>query len=139
MDFGPIVQANSSIVREMQPAPGIDPGRIAGPHNYPHLPAHESAVGEYVLVLVKRKGIILSCLLTIFSVVTIATLRMTKVYEAGGTIAVSKPDASLNLQNSATFNLDYFDPTELETEVKILQSDLLALQVIRELNLDRRP
>jgi len=139
MDFGPIVQANSSIVREMQPAPGLDPGRIAGPHNYPQLPAHESAVGEYVRVLVKRKWIVLSCLLTIFSVVTIATLRMTKVYEAAGTIAINKPDASLNLQNSATFNLDYFDPTELETEVKILQSDLLALQVIRELNLDRRP
>src|SRR5581483_11778842 len=36
-------------------------------------------------------------------------------------------------------SVDYFDPTELETELKILQSDLLATQVIRELNLDRRP
>ena len=45
----------------------------------------------------------------------------------------------MNFQNSATFSLDYYDPTELETEVKILQSDLLALEVIRELNLDRRP
>ncbi len=139
MDFGPLVQANNSIVREMQPSPGADPGRIAGPHNYPQVPPHDSAVGEYVRVLVKRKWIVLACLLTIFSVVTIATLRMTKVYEAGGTIAINKPDASLNLQNSATFSLDYFDPTELETEVKILQSDLLALQVVRELNLDRRP
>ncbi|MFZ0808874.1 MAG: polysaccharide biosynthesis tyrosine autokinase [Candidatus Sulfotelmatobacter sp.] len=138
MDFGPLVQANNPIVREMQPSPGLDPGRIAGPHNYPQLPPHDSAVGEYVRVLVKRKWIVLTCLLTIFSVVTIATLRMTKVYEASGTIAINKPDASLNLQNSATFSLDYFDPTELETEVKILQSDLLALQVIRELNLDRR-
>ena len=43
-------------------------------------------------------------------------------------------------KNSATFSLDYYDPTELETEVKILQSDLLALQVTgKELNLDRRP
>ncbi len=63
---------------------------------------------------------------TIFSVVAIASLKMTQVYEAGGTIEINKPDASLNFQNSATFSLDYYDPTELETEVKILQSDLLA-------------
>ena len=62
---------------------------------------------------------------------------MPKVYEAGGTIEINKPDANLNFQNSTTFSLDYFDPTELETELKILQSDVLALHVIRELNLDR--
>ncbi|MGB8834944.1 MAG: hypothetical protein WCC95_22520, partial [Candidatus Sulfotelmatobacter sp.] len=39
---------------------------------------------------------------------------------------------------SPTFNVDYYDPTEMETEVRILQSDLLALQVIKELALDRR-
>jgi capsular exopolysaccharide synthesis family protein len=62
---------------------------------------------------------------------------MTPVYEAGGTIEINKPDASLNFQNSASFSLDYFDPTELETDIKILQSNLLALQVIQELHLDR--
>ena len=139
MDFGPLVQANSQIVREMQPSPGFDQGRQAVPHMFPQLPPHESAAGEYVRVLIKRKWIVLGCLFTIFSVVTIASLKMTPVYEAGGTIAINKPDTTLNFQNSASFSLDYFDPTELETEVKILQSDLLALQVIRELNLDRRP
>jgi len=139
MEFGPLVQANNQLVRDMQPGQGFDAGRQMAPHIYPQLPPHESAAGEYVRVLIKRKWIVLSCLLTIFSVVTIASLKMTPVYEAGGTIAINKPDTSLNFQNSATFSLDYFDPTELETEVKILQSDLLALQVIRELNLDRRP
>src|SRR5580658_10448718 len=129
MDFGPLVQANNQLVRDMQPAPGFDAGRPMAPHIYPQLPPHESAAGEYVRVLIKRKWIVLSCLLTIFSVVTIASLKMTPVYEAGGTIAINKPDTSLNFQNSASFSLDYFDPTELETEVKILQSDLLALQV----------
>src|SRR5580698_11038826 len=139
MDFGPLVQANSQTVREMQPSPGFDQGRQALPHSFPQLPPHESAAGEYVRVLIKRKWIVLGCLFTIFSVVTIASLKMTPVYEAGGTIAINKPDATLNFQNSASFSLDYFDPTELETEVKILQSDLLALQVIKELNLDRQP
>ena len=47
-----------------------------------------------------------------------------------------------------TFNLkdsverrrfDYYDPTDLDTEVRILKSDLLALQVIQQLNLDKQP
>jgi len=139
MEFGPLIRANSSLVRDMQPNPGFDLGRPAGPHLYPQLPQHESAIGEYIRILIKRKWLVAACLGTIFSVVAIATLRMTPVYEAGGTIEINKPDASLNFQNSTTFSLDYFDPTELETEIKILQSDLLALQVVRELNLDRRP
>ena len=57
-----------------------------------------------------------------------------------GSIAINKPDSGLvNFSNSPTFSVDYYDPTEMETEVKILQSDLLALQVIKELALDRRP
>ncbi|MGA2855620.1 MAG: Wzz/FepE/Etk N-terminal domain-containing protein [Candidatus Sulfotelmatobacter sp.] len=139
MEFGPLVQANSPIVREMQQAQGFDPGRPAGPPLYPSLPSHDSALGEYLRVLIKRKWIVVACFVTIFSVIAIASLRMTPIYEASGTIEINKPDASLNFQNSATFSLDYYDPTELETELRILQSDLLALQVIRELNLDRRP
>ncbi len=137
MDFGPLVPGSSPIVREIQPS--ADLGRTAGPQIYPQLPSHESALGEYARTLFKRKWLVVGCLAAVFSVVAIASLRMPKVYEAGGTIAINKPDANLNFQNSATFSLDYFDPTELETEVKILQSDLLALEVIRELNLDRRP
>jgi polysaccharide biosynthesis transport protein len=139
MEPGPLVAANSSMIREMQPNPGFEVGRPIGSQIYPQLPPHESALGEYVRVLIKRKWLVFSCLGVIFSVVAIASLRMTPVYEASGTIEINKPDASLNFQNSATFSLDYFDPTELETELKILQSDLLALQVIRDLNLDRRP
>ncbi len=137
MDSGPLVQANSSIVREMQPA---DIGRTSGPRVYPELAPPESAIRDYLRVLLKRKWTVLACLFTIFSVVAIASLKMTPVYEASGSIAINKPDSSLgNFNNSTTFNLDYYDPTELETEVKILQSDLLALQVVKDLGLDRRP
>ena len=137
MDSGPLVPANNSIIRENQYSPSLDPGPPTGSRIYPALPAQESALGDFFRVLIKRKWIIVSCLATIFSVVAIASLRMTPIYEAGGTIEINKPDSSLNFQNSATFNVDYYDPTELETELKILQSDLLATQVIRELNLDR--
>jgi exopolysaccharide transport family protein len=137
MDSGPLVQASNPIIRELQPNPGLDPARLSGPHLYPSIPQHESAIGDSIRVLQKRKWVVIVCLVTIFSVVAIASLKMTPVYEAGGTIEINKPDASLNFQNSASFSLDYFDPTELETDIKILQSDLLALQVIQELHLDR--
>jgi capsular exopolysaccharide synthesis family protein len=139
MDFGPLVQAGNPAVREIQPTSGLDLGRSASPQIYPQIPTHESAIGEYWHVLRKGWWIVAACVGTILSVVAIASLKMPKIYEAGGTIAINKPDNSLNFQNTATFSLDYYDPSELETEVKILQSDVLALEVIRSLNLDQRP
>jgi succinoglycan biosynthesis transport protein ExoP len=139
MDSGPLVPANSSTIREMQ-STSADLGRSIGQRIYPELPSQESALGEYVRVLVKRKWTVLACLFTVFTVVAIASLKMTPVYEASGSIEINKPDSGLvNFNNSPTFNVDYYDPTELETEVMILQSDLLALQVVKELGLDRRP
>src|SRR5437660_53332 len=138
MDSGPLVPANSPVIREIQPIQTFDLGRPDGARLYTDFPSHESALGDSLRILRKRKWVILASLVTIFSLVAIASLRMTPVYEAGGTIEINKPDATLNFQNSASFSLDTYDPTELETEIKILQSDLLALQVIRELNLDRR-
>ena len=139
MDFGSLVPASESAIRELQPNQQVDLGRPTGPRLYSDPPSHESALGESLRILRKRRWILLGSLVTIFSVVAIASLKMPKVYEANGTIEINKPDPSLNFQNSTTFSLDYFDPTELETDMKILQSDLLALQVIRDLNLDRRP
>src|SRR5271166_5901620 len=139
MDSGPPVQVSNPIIRELQPTQSLDLGRPPGLRPYPDIPQHESAIGDSIRVLQKRKWVVVVCLVTIFSVVAIASLKTTPIYEAGGTIEINKPDASLNFQNSASFSLDYFDPTELETDIKILQSDLLALQVIQELHLDRGP
>src|SRR5271165_3871734 len=137
MDSGPLVPSPPTI-REMQPL-AVDLGKATGPRIYPELLSQESALGEYIRVLVKRKCTVLACLVTIFSVVAIASLKMTPIYEASGSIESNKPDSGLvNFSNSPTFSVDYYDPTELETEVKILQSDLLALQVVKELGLDRR-
>ena len=139
MDSGPLVQANSNF-RNIQPAAPPDLSRPGGLAFPPDFSPHESALGEYIRVLVKRRWTVLICLASIFSVVAIASLRMTPVYEASGSIAVNKPDSDLvNFNSSPTLSLDYYDPTELETEVKILQSDLLALQVVKELGLDRPP
>ena len=139
MDSGPLVQANNPTVRELQPT-SMDFGGSTGARIYPELLPQESALRDYIRTLVKRKWTVLACLFTIFSLVALASLKMTPVYEASGSIEINKPDSGLvNFNNSPTFNVDYYDPTELETEVMILQSDLLALQVVKELALDRRP
>ena len=138
MDLGPLAPLGNP-VREIQTSQNVDLSRPLDARFYQQPAAHDSGVGEYLRILVKRKWIVISCLVTIFSLVAVASLKSTRVYEAGGTITINKPDTTLNFQNSTTFSLDYYDPAELDTEVKILQSDLLALQVIRELNLDRRP
>ena len=69
----------------------------------------------------------------------IATLRSTPIYDAKGSIAINKTDPMLSNLRDGNNSVDYYDPTDLDTEVRILQSDLLALQVIKELNLDRLP
>ena len=88
MDPGPLVQAHNPIVREMQ-APAADFGKTIGPRFYPQLPSQESALGEYVRILIKRKWTVLACVITIFSVVAIASLKMTPIYEASGSIAIN--------------------------------------------------
>jgi uncharacterized protein involved in exopolysaccharide biosynthesis len=65
---------------------------------------------------------------------------MTPIYEAVGRIAINKPDSNLvNFKDSQNAGGDFSDPTDMDTEVTILQSDLLALQVIKALNLDKLP
>ena len=75
----------------------------------------------------------------IFAVVAIASLRQTPVYEAVGQIVVNKADSNLITFKDSMPVVDYYDQSDLDTEVRILQSDLLALQVVRQLNLDKRP
>jgi polysaccharide biosynthesis transport protein len=140
MDSGTTVPANNPI-RELPTAYPLDFARQFSSGIYPTLPPQDSALREYLRVLIKRKFTVLFCLVGIFTLVAVATLKTTPIYVAGGRIAVNKVDSGLvNFKDSGGgLALDYYDPTDLDTEVRILQSDLLALQVIRQLNLDKRP
>jgi polysaccharide biosynthesis transport protein len=113
--------------------------RPLGSALYNTLPAQESTLREYFRVLIKRKWMVLSVLTGIFMVVAVASLRQTPIYEAVGRIAINKSDNNLISFKDSQPVLDYYDPADLDTEVRILQSDLMALQVIRQLNLDKRP
>jgi len=100
----------------------------------------DSILREYLRVLIKRKWVVVGALVLVFGAALIATLRSTPIYDAVGSIAINKTDPMLqNLREATNSGADYYDPTDLDTEVRILHSDLLALQVIKQLNLDRLP
>src|SRR5580658_170296 len=139
MDSGPLVPINSQILRELQPPPLIEFNRNATANAYPGIPAQDSLLREYLRVLIKSKWIVIGSVVLVVGVVAISTLRSTPIYEAVGSIAINKMDpVTFNLKDSSS-SVDYYDPTDLDTEVRILKSDLLALQVIRQLNLDKQP
>ena len=139
MDSGHLVKANASAIREVAPANSFEFGPSVPPLQ-PWLPPQESALREYLRVLIKRKWTVLGCLAAIFSLVAVATFKMTPIYEAVGRLAINRPDTNLvNFKDSQNNGGDYSDPSDMDTEVSILQSDLLALQVIKGLNLDKMP
>ena len=71
--------------------------------------------------------------MVILTLVAIATFKMTPVYQATGRIAINKLDPGVLGFKDAGQGDDYDDPSELDTQVRILQSDSLALQVIKQL------
>jgi len=137
MTLGPLVPHNEGF-RDIQAVEHTELIKPVGPGLYTVLPSQESALREYLRVLLKRKWIIIACVVGIFAVVAIASLRQTPVFDAVGRIAVNKADSNLITFKDSVPVMDYYDPTDLDTEARILQSDLLALQVIRQLNLDKR-
>jgi len=138
MALGPLVPRNDGL-RELQPGEQAEVFKPLGSALYNVLPMQESTLREYMRVLIKRKILVLSVIVGIFAVVAIASLRQTPIYEAQGSIAVNKSDSNVITFKDSVPVVDYMEQSDLDTEVRILQSDLLALQVIRQLNFDKRP
>jgi exopolysaccharide transport family protein len=127
-------------LRELLPGEPAEFLRPIGSALYNVLPPQESTLREYMRVLIKRKWMVIAMIVGIFMAVAVASLRQTPVYDAVGRIAVNKADPNLIAFKNSAPDTDYvYEQSDLDTEVRILQSDLLALQVIRQLNLDKRP
>src|SRR5579864_529723 len=139
MESGPLLPLNGQILRDLHPPFPMAFNRDGIPAAYPGSSTQDSLLREYMRVLIKSKWVVIASVALVLVVVTISTLRSTPIYEAVGSIAINKTDPiTFNLKDSSS-SFDYYDPTDLDTEVRILKSDLLALQVIRQLNLDRQP
>jgi polysaccharide biosynthesis transport protein len=95
---------------------------------------------DYLMVLRKHQWMILTFLLTVVTVVTIATFRMKPVYVASARVEVDRENPNaLQFQDSNSYDM-YMDMEDyLETQAKILDSQTLAMMTIRSLDLARFP
>ena len=95
---------------------------------------------DYVIILRKHQWLVLTFLLTVVTVVTIATFKMKPVYQASARLEVDKESQTpLRFQDENNYD-EYMDTEDyIETQAKILQSETLALQTIRSLDLGRYP
>jgi polysaccharide biosynthesis transport protein len=117
----------------------LDLGQIHSP-NYIPLAPKEPLWANYWLVLRKRQWVALSTLVTVVVLATIVSLRVTPIYDASAKIEINRPNSDVLLgfkDVSAGMLPDYWDDQlELATQVNILRSSSLAMQVIKALHLD---
>jgi succinoglycan biosynthesis transport protein ExoP len=108
------------------------------PVPWEHMP-REPHLLDYVIILRKHQWLIATFLLTVVTVVTIATFKMKPVYKAAARVEVDKESQNTLPFQGVTYD-EYIDMENyVETQVKILQSETLALQTINALNLSQYP
>src|SRR5271154_183813 len=95
---------------------------------------------DYLLILRKHQWLILTFLLTVMTVVTIASFKMRPVYEASARVEVDREAQNmLPFQGDNSYE-EYMDmESYIETQTKILESETLAFQTIKSLDLGRYP
>jgi polysaccharide biosynthesis transport protein len=95
---------------------------------------------DYLIILRKHQWLIVTFLLTVVTVVTIASFKMKPVYEAAARVEIDKESQNMSpFPDSNSFG-EYEDSENyIETQSKILQSETLALTTIKSLDLARYP
>ena len=96
------------------------------------LSPREPHLYDYLLILRKHQWLVLSFMLAVVTIVSIATFRMQPVYVATTRIELGRENANI-LPFQGTDSYDYMLDLEnyIETQSKILTSETLALQTIR--------
>src|ERR1051326_1010774 len=98
----------------------------------------ETNLREYLFIILKRKWLILSLVLVITSLVTIQAYREPSTYQGSTTIRI-EPKGGNILQTGTALVINQTDPNFWGTQLKLLQSPILARQVILTLNLQDNP
>ena len=104
------------------------------------LSPREPHLYDYLLILRKHQWLILSFLLTVVTVVSIATFRMRPVYIAKATIEIDRENNNiLPFQGTDPYDSMMDLDNYIETQSKVLTSETLALQTIRNTGLAANP
>ena len=112
-------------------------------HSHPpvwELSPREPHLYDYLLILRKHQWLILSFMLAVVTIVAIATFRMQPVYVATARIEMDRENSNI-LPFQGADSYDFMTDLEnyIETQSKILTSETLALQTIRNGGLSSRP
>lgn len=104
----------------------------------------EMTILDFLGILSRRRWIVLGVLLSVVSLAAFLFITSTRLYKASAEIQVQRDTAdALSLNNMIGPSEAGIDAEELnmnlQTQAQILQSDSLALQVIRELDLEKSP
>jgi polysaccharide biosynthesis transport protein len=95
---------------------------------------------DYLLILRKHQWLILSFMILVVTIVAIATFRMQPVYVATARIEIGRENSNiLPFQGTEAYDVMMDSENYIETQSKILTSETLALQTIRNSGLSARP
>src|SRR5215475_11411332 len=104
------------------------------------LSPREPHLYDYLLILRKHQWLILSFLIAVVTIVSIATFRMQPVYSTTARIEIDRENSNvLPFQGADAYDYLMDSDNYIETESKILMSETLALQTIRSTGLANRP
>ncbi len=124
-----------------------DPGSNGGVNVYSpsarfhiDLSPREPHLYDYLLILRKHQWLILSFLLLVVTIVSIATFRTRPVYVATAKIEIDRENPNvLPFQGADSYDLMMEDENYIETQAKILTSETLALQTVRNSGVATNP
>jgi succinoglycan biosynthesis transport protein ExoP len=120
----------------------IAPALIAGTPA-PVLPRHEMTIQDLGGILSRRRGIVIGGLLLTMGAAAVMFATSTRLYSGSAQIQVQKEAAdalSMNTMMGPQSQSDAVDSNiTLQTQAQILRSDSLAVQVVKELKLEKSP
>jgi succinoglycan biosynthesis transport protein ExoP len=112
-----------------------------GPRTSPiGLSPREPHLYDYLLILRKHQWLILTFMAIVVTIVSVATLRMKPVYVASATLEIDKEATNiLPFQGTDPYEYEMDVENYIETQSRILTSETLALETIRNLGLAETP
>jgi succinoglycan biosynthesis transport protein ExoP len=112
------------------------------PLDYYYEESQEKNLKEYFHILLKRKWWVIGTFLTIFLTVALFTLLRTPIYRPSAMLQITEdnPSAQVSIDDKLSKLTGSSDTDKfLQTQYKILESQSLALRVIKDLNLSEHP
>src|SRR5216684_4170984 len=131
-------ETNNLVPRERPAGGATDSLQNRSPFLALDLMPREPHLIDYLIVLRKHQWLILFFLLTIVSIVTLATFRMQPIYEATARLEIDRENTNaIRFSEQDTYSA-YEDLEDyITTQSKILQSETMALMTVKSMGLDR--